>query len=198
VSGATRSGPSNEIRIFVNVPAPPSAPADLVGLVNNSSVALAWRNTFEGGAPGGVVLDVTGSLTATLPLGLSNGFQFNGVPGGTYTLAVRAVNVAGSSPPSNAITLTFPGACTGAPLTPRNYLAYRIGRTIFVVWDPAAIGPAPTSYVLNVSGSFVGSFGTAGRSLSGTVGPGTYHINVGAQNACGASAVTATQTVVVP
>ena len=51
---------SNEIRIFVNVPAAPSAPADLLGLVNGSSVALAWRNTFEGGAPGGLILDVTG------------------------------------------------------------------------------------------------------------------------------------------
>ena len=60
LSGATRSAPSNEIRIFVNVPAPPSAPADLLGLVNGSSVALAWRNTFEGGAPGGLILDVTG------------------------------------------------------------------------------------------------------------------------------------------
>jgi hypothetical protein len=199
LAGAERSAASNEIRIHVNVPVPPSAPADLTGMANGSAIALAWRNTFAGGAPGGVVLDVSGSLNASLPLGLAESFQFNGVPGGTYTLALRAVNAAGSSGPSNPVALSFPSpTCSGAPLQPSNFLAYRIGRTIFVVWDPAAIGPAPTSYVLNVSGSFVGSFGTAGRSLSGTVGPGTYLINVGAQNACGASAVTATQTVVVP
>jgi hypothetical protein len=198
LAGAIRSGPSNEIRIFVNVPTPPSAPANLLGLVNGSSIALAWRNTFGGGAPGGIVLDVTGSLTATLPLGLTDSFQFNGVPGGTYTLSLRAVNAAGSSLPSNSITLSFPAPCSGAPLPPANLLAYRIGRTVFVVWDPAATGPAPTTFVLNVSGSFVGSFGTPGRTLSGTVGPGTYQVSVAAQNACGGSAFTAAQTVVVP
>ena len=81
MSGATRSDASNEIRIFVNVPAPPSAPADLLGLVNGLSVALAWRNTFEGGAPGGLILDVTGALTTSIPLGLTDSFRFDGVPG---------------------------------------------------------------------------------------------------------------------
>jgi trimeric autotransporter adhesin len=198
IAGSARSAASNEIRIFVNVPVAPSAPADLVGLVNNSSIALAWRNTFAGGAPGGIVLDVTGSLTATLPLGLTDSFQFDGVPGGTYTLSLRAENAAGISPPSNAITLSFPGPCSGAPLPPANFLGYRIGRTVFVLWDPATTGPAPTSFTLNVNGSFAGSFGTPGRTLSGTVGPGTYQLAVAAQNPCGASAFTAPQTVVVP
>ncbi|MGE3884976.1 MAG: Ig-like domain-containing protein, partial [Vicinamibacterales bacterium] len=198
LSGATRSVASNEIRIFVNQPAAPSAPADLVGLVNGGSIALAWRNTFAGGAPGGIVLDVSGALTTSLPLGLTDSFQFNGVPGGTYTLSLRAINGAGSSPSSNAITLTFPSPCTGAPLPPSNFLAYRVGRTLFVVWDPATSGPAPTSYSLSVTGAFAGTFGTPGRSLSGAVGPGTYHLSVAAANACGSSAATPVQTVVVP
>jgi hypothetical protein len=199
LSGATRSvAASNEIRIFVNVPAAPSAPANLLGLVNGSSIALAWRNTFEGGAPGGLVLDVSGSLTTSIALGLTDSFQFNGVPGGTYTLALRAVNAAGSSPPSNAVTMTFPGTCTGAPLTPAGFLAYRRGNTLFVTWDPATSGPAPTSYSLNVSGAFAGTFGTPGRTLSGTVGPGSYQLSVSAANACGTSPFSASQTVVVP
>ncbi|MCC7180517.1 MAG: cadherin-like domain-containing protein, partial [Acidobacteria bacterium] len=198
LSGASRSVASNEIRIFVNQPAAPSAPADLVGLVNSSSIALAWRNTFAGGAPGGIVLDVSGALNTSLPLGLTDSFQFNGVPGGTYTLSLRAINGAGSSPSSNAITLTFPSPCTGAPLPPSNFLAYRVGGTLFVVWDPATSGPAPTSYVLNVTGAFGGSFGTPGRTLSGAVGPGTYHLSVSAANACGSSAATPVQAVVVP
>ena len=142
-SGASRSLASNEIRILVNQPAAPSAPADLVGLVNDSSIALAWRNTFAGGAPGGIVLDVSGAMTTSLALGLTDRFQFNGVPGGTYTLSLRAINGAGSSPSSNAITLSFPSPCTGAPLPPSNFLAYRVGRTLVVVWDPATSGPAP-------------------------------------------------------
>jgi hypothetical protein len=199
IAGAETSGASNEIRIHVNVPAvAPSAPASLTGLVNGSSIALAWRNTFEGGPPGGVVLDVSGSLTASLPLGLTDGFQFNGVPGGTYTLALRAVNAGGSSSQSNAITLAFPNPCAGAPLPPSRFLAYRLFRTLFVIWDPAETGQAPTSFVLNASGSFVGSISTTGRALNGSVGPGTYELSVAAVNACGTSAATPAQTVVVP
>ena len=37
---ASGASASNEIRIFVNVPVPPSAPANLLGLVNNDS--RAW------------------------------------------------------------------------------------------------------------------------------------------------------------
>ncbi|MEZ5284761.1 MAG: Ig-like domain-containing protein [Vicinamibacterales bacterium] len=199
ISGAARSTASNEIQIFVNVPRAPSAPAGLTGLANGSSIALSWRNTFGGGAPGGVVLDVSGSLNTSLPLGLTESFQFNGVPGGTYTLAVRAINGAGSSAPSNPITLTFPSpVCEGPPSVPERFLAYRIGRQIFVVWDPAASGRASTSYLLNVSGSFTATLATPGRTLNGLVGPGTYHLSVAAANACGTSAASATQTVVVP
>jgi len=194
-SGASRSAASNEIRIFVNVPQPPSAPANLLGMVNGNAVALAWKNTFAGGAPANVVLDVTGSLSTTIPLGLANGFSFAGVPPGTYTLSVRALNGAGASPSSNAVTLTFPGACSGVPQAPSNLLAHRVGSTIFVSWDPAAAGPAPTAFILNVSGSFVGSFGTTGRALSGVVAPGSYTFNVVAQNPCGNGPATAPVTV---
>ena len=44
---------SNEIRIFVNVPAPPSAPANLLGFVNGSALGLAWTNTAGGGSADG-------------------------------------------------------------------------------------------------------------------------------------------------
>ena len=51
VAGSSRSNASNEIRVFVNVPAPPSAPTNLLGMANGVSLGLAWRNTFAGGAP---------------------------------------------------------------------------------------------------------------------------------------------------
>jgi len=117
-AGLNRSAASNEIRVFVNTPALPSAPANLVGLVNGSSVTLAWKNTFAGGAPTSIVLDVSGSLSVSVPLGLIDTFSAAGVPAGTYTLSLRASNASGFSPPSQAITLTFPGACSGAPLPP--------------------------------------------------------------------------------
>lgn len=198
LNGTERSAASNEIRIHVNAPAPPSAPAHLLGLVNGSTLALAWTNTYAGGAPTSLVLDVTGSIATSIALGVSDGFDFAGVPDGTYTLSLRAQNGSGSSAASNAVTLTFPGSCTGPPLAPANVLAYRMGNTIYVDWSPAASGPAPTGYVLNVTGSFEGAFTTSGRAMSGTAGPGSYTLSVTATNACGASAASPAQTVVVP
>ena len=195
--GTSQSDPSNEIQVLVNVLAPPSAPDNVLTLVNDTSVALTWRNTFTGGAPLNMVLDVTGALTATLPLGLTDSVQFNGVPAGTYTLTLRAVNLAGSADAA-PVTLTFPGPCSGVPQVPTNLVAYKVGNTIHVVWDAPSAGAAPTFYVLNVTGSFVGGFATTVRSMSGTVGPGTYGISVAAVNPCGTSAATATQTVTVP
>jgi hypothetical protein len=198
VTASQQSGPSNEIRIFVNTPTAPSSPADLLALVNGSSLALTWRPTFLGGAATAYVLNVAGSVTASLPLGQATSVAFGSVPAGTYTLSVSASNATGSSAPSNAVTVTVPGPCSGAPLAPAGFLAYRVGSTIFVVWDPPPSGPAPTQYVLNVSGAFNASLPTTARTLSGAVGAGSYNLSVAASNACGTSAATAVQTVTVP
>lgn len=198
LTGADKGAASNELRIVVNVPEAPSAPANLLGLVNGSDVSLAWRNTFEGGAPTHLFLDVSGSLSTTLPLPLADTFSFAGVPDGTYTLRLRAANASGLSDSSNPVTLTFPAACSGVPATPTNVVASKDGGLVTVLWDSATSGPAATNFVVNVAGSFVGSFPTTERALSGTVGPGTYTITVSATNVCGASPPSAPQTVVVP
>jgi hypothetical protein len=197
-AGALVSGPSNEIQIFVNVPAIPSAPDNVLALVNGNNLSLAWKNTFAGGEPTSIVLDVTGSAVASLPLGMVDSTTFNGVPAGTYNLSLRAINSVGSSFPSGTVTVTIPSGCTGVPSPPANFVAYKVGGTIFVVWEPAATGAAPTGYVLNVSGSFVGSFPTNSRTMSGSVGAGTYTFTVQATNACGVSEATAAQTVTIP
>lgn len=201
-AGASRSVASNEIRIHVNVPVAPSAPANLLGLAAGNTIALAWKNTFVGGSPSTLLLDVSGSLSTTLALGLTDSFQFAGVPNGTYTLSLRAANGAGSSPSSNSLTLTFPGACgppgSSAPQAATNFVTYKVGNTIYVTWDPPAAGPAPTSYLLNVTGSFVGSIPTAGRALSGAAGPGSYNLSVVAVNPCGNGPATPAQTVTLP
>jgi hypothetical protein len=196
--GTDRSAASNEIRIHVNVPVPPSAPADLVSLVDGSTLSLAWRNTYAGGTPSRMVLDVTGDFTGPLPIAAGDRFGFAGVPGGTYTLRLHAVNAGGVSAPSNPVTVTFPGPCTGAPETPSGFLAYKLGNTIFVIWDPATSGPAPTGYVLHVTGAFVDSFPTIGRALSAVAAPGTYNLSVVATNRCGTSTPTPVQTVAIP
>jgi hypothetical protein len=187
---------SNEIRLFVNVPQAPSAPTNLLGVVNGSSLGLTWINTFGGGVPTSIALDVAGLGSILLPA-TADRLDVADVPAGTYTLSIRAINATGNSAPSSPVTLTVPGPCTGAPLAPANFLAYKIGTTVYVIWDPPASGPSPTGYLLNVTGSFTGNLPTTGRFHSATVGPGTYNLSVTAVNACG-SATTPVQIVTIP
>ena len=197
-SGA-RSVASNEIRIFVNVPAPPSAPANLLGLVNGSSLLLAWKNTAAGGTPTGLIVDVTGSFVGSLSVPLAEEFALaGGIPAGTYTMSLRAFNSTGVSASSNSVTLTFPGACSGAPSPPTNFVATTGVNAISLSWALPASGPAPSGYVLIVSGAFVGSVPVTGRSIAGAVPAGTYTLSIAATNACGTSAPSVPVTVTVP
>jgi Bacterial Ig domain len=199
VSGEAVSAPSKEVRVNVNAPTAPSTPTTLVGLAEGDTLNLSWTNTYAGGEPSHVVLRVEGAINTTVPIGLTEAFTFSGVPPGTYTLSVVAANRDGTSEPSNTVTLTFPSGCTQAPAVVENVSAYAVGRTLFVNWEPPATGAAPSGYVLNVSGRFAGSIPTPTslKAVSGVVAPGAYHFSVMATNACGASAASQVQTVVV-
>jgi Tol biopolymer transport system component len=202
LNGALRSHASNEIRIHVNRPVAPSPPAHLLALVNGSNVALAWKNTYEGGAPTSFVLDVLNPraipFLTSIPLGSGDSVTFAGVPNETYSVSLRAQNAGGSSQPTVFVPVTVPGPCSGPPQVTPDILAYRVGRTVYVDWGLATGGAAPTRYALHVTGSLIGRFVTNGRVLSGTVTPGTYTLTVVAVNACGESPPTPPQTVVVP
>ncbi len=198
VAGGQQSAPSNEIPLVVTIPAPPSAPADLTGVVNGDTVGLSWRNTFAGGAPAATQLVVTGSAVGTTSLPLSETFAFPGVPAGTYTFRVRAVNGAGVSADSNPVTLTFPTGCGGVPAPPAHFLAYAAGNVVHLVWDPPTAGTAATSYLITVGGSFSAAVPFAGRAISTPAPPGAYIFSVASVNACGTGPATAAQTVFVP
>lgn len=200
LNGSVRGAASNEIRLYVNVPERPSPPAHLLGLVHDSTLTLAWTNTFAGGAPTNVTLIVRGAPAGDLyfPLGLTDTFTFAPVPPGTYTFEVAATNAAAPSASSNAVALTFPTACSGVPQAPTNLLAYAVGRTLYARWDAPPSGAAPTDYVLSATGAYVGSVQTPLKALSGAVPPGTYVLSVAASNPCGQSAATTPYTVVVP
>ncbi|MGE0363227.1 MAG: Ig-like domain-containing protein [Vicinamibacterales bacterium] len=198
LAGADVSAPSNEVPLYVDVPVPPSAPTGLTAMVNGSTLALAWRNTFEGGAPTALQLVVAGALEGVVPLPLRDSIAFANVPPGEYKIGLRALNGAGTSSPTSGIQVIVPAACTGAPAAPIDVLVYRVGRTVHVIWDPAASGAAATHYRLAVTGSFAGSLDVAARAFSANAPPGTYAIGVAAVNACGTSAATAPIAVVVP
>jgi subtilisin family serine protease len=198
LSGTARSAASNEIRIFVNVPAPPSAPTGLVGTANGTSLALSWVNTTAGGAPTSIELNVTGAITTTLTLPVSETFNFAGVPVGTYAFSITAVNTSGRSSPSSAVTLSFPGSCTGIVGMPTDFTAAVTGRVISLSWNPPATGGPVSDYAVIVTGSYSGTFPTTATMLSGAVVPGSYTLSVVARNACGSGPPSASQTVVVP
>jgi len=199
LDGGVVSAASNEVPLHVNVPVAPSAPGSLTGMANGSQLALSWKLTHGGGEPTDVILDVAGAVVTSLRLGPVESFTFPAVPPGSYTFSVRAANAAGTSASSATSSLTFPTGCTGAPATPANFLFFRVGRTVYLLWDPPASGGAPTAYQLNVTGAFTGTVPVGNtRSLSAPVPGGSYSVSVTALNPCGASAPTAVQTIVVP
>jgi hypothetical protein len=193
-----RSAASNEIQLVVDAAVVPSAPANVLGMVNGSSAALSWTNTFSGGAPTAVQLNVAGTQTGSFPVGMVETVSVGGVPGGTYTFTLTASNAAGVSPPSTAVTLTIPGGCSGPPGVPTYFAVSRSGRSLTLTWNPPVSGAAVTSYAIHASGAIDASVPTATRSLTGSVGPGTYSLNVVAVNECGTSAPSNVITVIVP
>jgi hypothetical protein len=196
LSGTIRSAASNEIRIFVNVPAPPPPPQNLQGLVNGSALTLSWTNPPASSA--NLWLHVSGAISITLPLPMGETFSYRGVPAGTYTLSVSASSAGGMSAPSNSVTLSFPTDCSGIPGAPTNLQAWKVGDVIYLLWNSPVGGPAVTGYRVAVSGAYQGSFATVARSISGRAARGTYDLSVSATNVCGAGPPTPSQTVVIP
>ena len=199
-TAAGTSAPSNELRVPVLVAEPPSPPAALTAAVSGGTLTLTWKDTFLGGAPGTVKhLDVSGALSATLPISAGETITVPGVPPGTYAIAVRGANAAGTSAPSPPVAVTLPAGCTGVPLPPHRFLAYRDGNAVGLLWEPPPTGPAPTTYELVVSGAYTGVVPMGmQRRLSAPVPPGSYAIAVRAANACGTGAATDPQVIVVP
>ncbi|MGD9905028.1 MAG: Calx-beta domain-containing protein [Vicinamibacterales bacterium] len=186
---------SNEILLHVGVPVPPSAPAAFQASVVGSTVHLAWTPTHAGGAAAGFLLDVTGSTAASVPLPVGEGVAVTGAPAGVFTLSLRAVNGAGSSPGTAPVPIVVPGACGAAPGAPTELLGYAAGGATHLLWDPPTTGGAVSSYLVSVPG--IGSLPLAQRAISGPLPPGTYTIAVHAVGPCGTS-VAATTTVTVP
>jgi predicted phage tail protein len=187
---------SEEIPLLVEQSVVPSAPAHLVATVHGARVGLQWVNTFTGGTPTAVGLLVSGAAQARIALGVVDQITFGGVPSGDYTLQLVASNGAGESPASAPVTVRVPGTCA-VPSAP-TWVTWSVSdRRVTLHWQPPASGDAPTDY--RVTAADYGSATTAGvRVIGGTVPPGTYRVWVEAINACGTSASSVVQTIVVP
>jgi hypothetical protein len=196
--GGAQSLPSNEVRLHVNANLRPNPPTNIQGAVKGNNLFLAWRNSYTGGTPSSLALDVTGSATASLPLALVESFDIAGIPNGTWTFRLRALNGAGASSQSGSVTVTAPSTNCALPRVPTNFVVSRQGNVVTASWDPPAGGTPASSYMLSVGGSYNGAFPIAGRGFSAPAPPGTYNFSVFAVNACGVGPVTAYQTITIP
>jgi titin len=199
VASGLRLATSNEVRVVAGIARPPAAPVGLRGSAVGAALTISWTNVLTGGGPPtGLMLNVTGAATGTIALPEGEAFSYVGVPAGTYTLTVAATNAAGASPPSNAVTLTFPGGACVPPDMPLALATAVAERVVSLAWEPPAAGAAVTGYALIVSGSYNGTLPVAGRFMSARVPPGSYTVRVAAVNACGIGTATLPQTLVVP
>lgn len=196
VGAPTEAVESDEVSLLVEQPVIPSAPEHLLATVTGTRVGLQWVNTFTGGTPTAVDLLVSGAAQARLTLGMVDQVTFDGVPAGEYTLQLVARQGAGESPASLPVTVRVPGTCA-APSAPTWVTWSVTDRRVSLHWQPPSSGDAPTDY--RVTAENYGSATTAGaRGIAGIVPPGTYRVWVEAINACGTSAPSLVQTIIVP
>jgi predicted phage tail protein len=125
-------------------------------------------------------------------------FVSPGLPNGIYFVRVRALNAAGTSAPSNEITVS--GAIGCAPGTPGNMMASVSGLNVAFQWNAAA--GSPTSYELEAGtasgASNLGTFPAGLTTQFATAAPpGVYYVRVRARNACGVGPASNEVTVVI-
>jgi hypothetical protein len=107
-SNASGSATSNELQFRVPVPGIPDAPILSSASASGNVVTLSWTPAPTGSAATSYVvrarLPGSSAIIASVP---ATGTTLSGpAPPGTYVLTVVAVNAAGVSPESNAITVT--------------------------------------------------------------------------------------------
>ena len=197
------SPPSNEVTVTTS--AVPSGPTNLVFAVTGTSASFSWTASASG-TP--TYLLEAGSASgwtdlALVPIGGTPAYSVPSVPTGTFFIRVRAsFGLFGVSVPSNEVVLTYPVPVV-APGVPRNLINSVSGNTVSLSWQPAAIGGAPDTYLLDAwvaGGSNVAAGAPVGAGLTystGGVPDGTYYVRVRAQNRGGTSAPSNETTIVV-
>jgi hypothetical protein len=132
----------------------------------------------------------TTNVIAFDTLSAATTFMAPGIPNGTYFVRIRARNLAGTSAPSNEITIS--GGSTGCAPGPPGTLSVTVaGPNVTFQWGAATGGPS--SYVLE-AGTATGSSNLGTFDLGAitqyavAAPPGVYYVRVRARNACGTGA----------
>ncbi len=171
-----------------------SPPSALQATVSGNLLTLTWlppssppgSYLIEAGSASGLT-NIASVVVPATPTGLTTP-----VPNGTYFIRVRALTQGVASAPSNEVSVTI--GCSGAPPAPLGFGVTQgpSGNPVQFTWTPPAAsvsgfrleaGSAPG--LANVA--TVPLAGTASSFLVPNVPPGTYHVRLRAQNACGLS-----------
>jgi hypothetical protein len=176
----------------------PGAPQNLSANVSGNTVTLTWAAPTSGGAPTGYIVQASlspgGPVIASLPVSATS-LTVTDVPFGVYYVHVRAVNIDGTSGPSNEVIASVPagsGGCTSPPNAPTHLTSTVAGNLVTLNWTPPVGGCAATSYVVQ-AGSAPGLTDLAilnvgpATSLSVSAPAGRYYVRVVAVNAFGGS-----------
>jgi hypothetical protein len=159
----------------------PGPPRRLARNVEGSTVYLWWRAPISGGTPTGYLVEagvVPGTPIFRISTGLLPVVQVRNVGTGRYYVRVRAVNAAGTSEPSNEVTVSV--GCNSRPRQ-SSLSSTTNGDLVSFSWvDPD--GCNDTSTRLDV-GSAPGTTNVAqaqaaGDSLTASAPPGTYFARV--------------------
>lgn len=177
----------------------PDAPEKPVASTEGNTATVTWEAPGDGGsAITGYTVQLVGGeqlLVKEVPADVTE-VVFEGVPAGTYTATVTAVNAIGASPASpSSDEITISGSTdpeATAPEAPAAPAATADGTAVTVEWTPPADGgSAITGYRVELAGGETPVVReTAADSTTVTFGvlkPGTYTATVVAINAVGES-----------
>jgi hypothetical protein len=168
----------------------PTAPANLTATAQGTSIVLSWIKPSCGTATGYMVEIGTTSGQSNLPSKPTGSTattltSTNWLPG-VYFVRVRAQSAAGVGAPSNEVVAMV----GGVPAAPVNLAAGVKDTVVRISWSMPGVGPAATSYVLEIgSAPGLSDLGTAPLTttwiLTRRGASGKYYVRVRAKDAAG-------------
>jgi subtilisin family serine protease len=158
VNAVGNSASSNVVTTTPLAFSAPSAPRSLTGFISRTSAYVSWGSPATNGGTAVTAYDVWRSIdagvtwtVASTQSYLSRSARIDGLAAGeTNSFRVTARNAAGTSVPSNVITLTVAGG--GVPTPPSSVTATANFTTINVSWSGArSTSTAITDYIVEYS-----------------------------------------------
>jgi subtilisin family serine protease len=158
VNAVGNSASSNVVTITPRAFSAPSEPRSLTGFISGTSAYVSWSSPASNGGTAVTNYDVWRSTDAgatwavvSSQSSMYRSARIDGLtPGSTNNFRVTARNVAGTSVPSNVVTLTL--AAVGLPTPPSSVSATANFTTINVSWSGARTTSTPiTDYIVEYS-----------------------------------------------